>query len=114
MSPKITLTLIAATLLVSCASLEERAPPVDELFIAEANVSGSEIERLREGHKIYTRFCADCHAPRRVDRITARDWQVHIPKMFKKAELYPEEIELVTNYIKTAAGINKQLIAKRP
>ena len=34
--------------------------------------------------------------------------------MFKKAELYPEEIELVTYYIKTAAPINQRLISKRP
>jgi hypothetical protein len=59
-------------------------------------------------------FCTDCHAPRQVDKITANNWKEHIPKMFKKAELYPEEIELVTYYIKTAASINQKLIAKRP
>jgi len=114
MSKRISLMLFGLSLLTGCASLEDRAPPVDNLFIAEAKVSGEEINRLREGHKIYTSFCADCHAPRQVDKITARDWKEHIPKMFKKAELYPEEIELVTYYIKTAAPINQQLIAKRP
>ena len=34
-------------LLTGCVFLEERAPPVDDLFIAEANVSGEEVNRLR-------------------------------------------------------------------
>jgi cytochrome c5 len=111
---RITLALIGLSLLTSCVSIEDRAPPVDDLFLSEARVSASEIDKLREGHKIYMNFCTDCHAPRQVDKITTRNWEEHIPKMFKKAELYPEEIELVTNYIKTAAAINQKLIAKRP
>jgi cytochrome c5 len=116
MSTRITLSLIGLTLLTSCASvpIEQLAPPVDDLFLSEARVSASEIDSLREGRKIYTTFCTDCHAARQVDKITTRNWEEHIPKMFKKAELYPEEIELVTYYIKTAAAINQQLIAKRP
>jgi len=114
MSTRITLTLIGLTLLTSCASIENRAPPVDDLFLSEVKVSASEVDKLREGHRIYMNFCTDCHAPRQVDKITAHNWKEHIPKMFKKAELYPEEIELVTYYIKTAASINQKLIAKRP
>jgi len=114
MSTRITLSIIGLTLLTSCASIDDRAPPVDDLFLSEVSVSASEADKLREGHKVYMTFCTDCHAPRQVDKITTRNWEEHIPKMFKKAELYPEEIELVTYYIKTAAAINQKLIAKRP
>ncbi|HUV22277.1 MAG TPA: hypothetical protein VMZ32_10835, partial [Gammaproteobacteria bacterium] len=71
MSTRITLILIGLTLLTSCASIENRAPPVDDLFLSEVKVSASEVDKLREGHRIYMNFCTDCHAPRQVDKITA-------------------------------------------
>ncbi len=106
--------VVIPLMLFGCATLDERAPPVDDLFLSEAKVSASEAARLREGRTIYVNFCGDCHSPRKVDNISKGDWKEHLPKMFKKAELYPEEIELVTNYIKTAAPINRTLIQKRP
>lgn len=100
--------------LSGCASIEVLAPPVDDLFITEAGVSEPKITQLREGRKVYLEFCTGCHQARQVDEITADNWKRHIPKMFRKAELYPDEIVTLTAYLKTAGPINQSLISKRP
>ena len=107
------LVATSLSLLTSCTSIEVLAPPVDNLFISEANVSASEAAQLRKGRDIYLKFCTRCHDARQVDTITAENWEKHIPKMLKKAKLYPEEIVPLKAYLKTAGPINQNLIVKR-
>ena len=107
------LLVTCLTFLASCTSIEVLAPPVDNLFISEANLSAKEASQLREGREIYLKFCTRCHGPRQVDEITAENWEKHIPKMLKKAQLYPEEIVPLKAYLKTAGPINQSLISKR-
>jgi len=101
------------TFLFGCTAIEVLAPPVDELFITEAKLSAAQTAELKQGREIYLNFCTECHRARQVDDISPRNWKRHIPKMFKKAELYPEEIKLLTAYLKTAGPINQRLIEKR-
>jgi len=96
-----------------CTSIEVLAPPVDNLFISEANVSPQEAMQLQKGRDIYLKFCTRCHDARQVDTITAENWERHIPKMLKNAQLYPEEIIPLKAYLKTAGPINQNLILKR-
>ena len=110
---KKTLPILAAGLLGGCTAIEVLAPPVDDLFISEARVTQSQVAELRAGRQVFMDFCARCHRPPQVDKITADNWENHLPKMFEKAELYPEEIETLTFYLKTAAPINPALIEKR-
>ena len=98
---------------VACTSIEVLAPPVDQLYISEAGISAERAAFLRKGRKIYVNACSTCHDTRQVDDISAKAWKTHIPKMYKKAKLYPEEIEQVSAYIKTSAKINQRLIARR-
>ena len=96
-----------------CTPIEVLAPPVDNLFISEANISAEEAAYLGKGRKTYLKFCTRCHSARQVDEITANNWKKHIPKMLKKAKLYPEEIKPLTAYLKASAKINQKLIARR-
>jgi cytochrome c5 len=107
------LLIIFFFLITSCTSIEVLAPPVDNLFISEANVSVKEAEQLRHGREIYLKFCTRCHAARQVDEISEENWEKHIPKMLKKAQLYPDEIIPLKAYLKTAGPINQSLILKR-
>lgn len=107
------LTVICLAFLAGCTAIEVLAPPVDNLFISEARVSAKQTAQLREGRAIYLKFCTRCHEARQVDKITAKNWKNHIPKMLKKAQLYPEEIIPLKAYLKTAGPINQNLIAKR-
>jgi len=100
-------------LLVGCTSIEVLAPPVDNLFIAEANLSKEETAYLQKGRKIYLDMCQRCHSPRQVDEISAKAWKEHIPKMYKKAKLFPEEQKPLEAYLKAAAPINQRLIVLR-
>lgn len=99
--------------LVSCTSIEVLAPPVDNLFIAQADISSKEAAQLRQGREIYLKFCTRCHGAVQVDEITEENWKEHIPKMLKKAKLYPEEIVPLKAYLKTAGPINQRLIIER-
>ena len=108
--------LVAVAFLVflgGCTAIEVLAPPVDNLFVAEAKLSPEETISLQKGRKIYLNMCQRCHSPRQVDKISAKAWKKHIPKMYKKAKLFPEEQELLEAYLKTAAPINQKLIVLR-
>lgn len=110
---KIILPLLLTVLLGGCTAIEVLAPPVDELFLSEAEVAQSRVAELRAGRQVFMDFCSRCHRPPQVDKITEHNWNNHLPKMFKKAELFPEEIDVLTYYLKTAAPINPALIEKR-
>ena len=110
---KKSLVPLAAVLLGGCTSIEVLAPPVDELFVAEAGVASAQLPHLRAGRQVYMDFCSRCHQPPRVDRIDADDRALHLPRMFAKAELYPQEIALLTAYLEAAAPINPALVEKR-
>ena len=108
--------LVSAAFLVflaGCTAIEVLAPPVDNLFIAEANLSKEETAYLQKGRKIYLNMCQRCHSPRQVDEISAKAWKEHIPKMYKKAKLFPEEQKALEAYLKAAAPINQRLIVLR-
>lgn len=108
------LVLISSLMmLASCTSIEVLAPPVDNLYISEAKITPEETAQLRKGREIYLKFCTRCHDARQVDKITAENWEKHIPKMLKKAQLYPEEIVPLKAYLKSSAKINQRLIALR-
>ena len=96
-----------------CTTIETLAPPVDNLFVSEAKLSPEETISLQKGRKIYLNMCQRCHSPRQVDKISAEAWEKHIPKMYKKAKLFPEEQKLLEAYLKTAAPINQRLIVRR-
>ena len=100
-------------LLVGCTSIEVLAPPVDNLFVSQAKLSPEETISLQKGRKIYLNMCQRCHTARQVDEISAKAWQEHIPKMYKKAKLFPEEQKLLEAYLKTAGPINQKLIVLR-
>ncbi|MCP4432279.1 MAG: hypothetical protein GY806_14985 [Gammaproteobacteria bacterium] len=110
---KNTLIVTCLIFLAGCTPIKVLAPPVDELFIAEANLTEEETNQHRQGREIYLNFCTECHRARQVDNITSAKWKKHVPKMLKKAELYPEEIIPLKAYLKTAGRINQQLIEKR-
>jgi cytochrome c5 len=107
------LSLIFLVILAGCTAIEVLAPPVDRLFISEAKISAKEAAYLAKGRKVYMKFCTRCHSPWQVDQITPKLWKSHVPKMYKKAKLYPEEQKPLEAYIKTAARINQRLIARR-
>lgn len=110
---KYILPTIFFSLLAGCTSIEVLAPPVDNLFISEANITPEKAAELQRGREIYLKFCTRCHDARQVDEITEDNWEKHIPKMLKKAKLYPEEIVPLKAYLKTAGPINQSLIIKR-
>ncbi|VAW50670.1 hypothetical protein MNBD_GAMMA05-2598 [hydrothermal vent metagenome] len=99
--------------LASCTAIEVLAPPVDSLFISEANISATEASRLRKGRDIYLEFCTRCHNAKQVDKISEQNWEKHIPKVLKKTQLNSDEIISLKAYLKTAGPINQSLIKKR-
>lgn len=106
-------SLALLVILGGCTAIEVLAPPVDNLFVSEAKLSQEEAAHLQKGRKIYLNMCQRCHSVRQVDEISAEAWEKHIPKMYKKAKLFPEEQKAVEAYLKAAAPINQRLIMRR-
>lgn len=105
--------LLLGVLVVGCTPIEVLAPPVDQLYVQESGITAKEAAFLKKGRKIYVNACSTCHDTRPVDKISAKAWKEHVPKMHKKAKLYPDEIKQLNAYMKTSAKINKRLIMLR-
>ena len=110
---KIIAPLAFLIFLAGCTAIEVLAPPVDNIFVSEAKLSPEETISLQKGRKIYLNMCQRCHSPRQVDKISAEAWEKHIPKMYKKAKLFPEEQKPLEAYLKAAAPINQRLVVLR-
>ena len=107
------LPVASLVFLGGCTAIEVLAPPVDNLFISEAKISTKDAAYLERGRKIYLNSCSRCHSVNQADEITAQEWEKDVPKMYKKAKLYKNEIAPLEAYLKTAARINQKLIALR-
>jgi len=56
-------------------------------------------DQLAEGSSIYSSKCTTCHKAKIIDDYTEKRWSKVLPNMAKKAELNPNELELVQAYV---------------
>ncbi len=74
-------TLGAALTVISCATIEQLAPPVDGLVLRQATLEQLPPESLRGGRSIYITQCAQCHRPEPIGRYTEGQWKKILPRM---------------------------------
>jgi len=98
-----------ACLLLGCQSLpflgdsqgvpvQVAAPPVERLSAPREQAA-----RLETGRAIYLSSCTKCHQAKAIYAYTAENWSGKIiPKMAKKAQLQPEETEMLRAYVLAA------------
>ncbi|MBT8207716.1 MAG: hypothetical protein KJO18_05525 [Acidimicrobiia bacterium] len=101
MIPRTTLIggVLLASLVVGCATIEQLAPPVDQVLLGAATVDDDSIAMLQDGRDVYITRCARCHSPEPVTAYTREEWQTILPRMVEEAGLSAEERLSVGEYI---------------
>jgi mono/diheme cytochrome c family protein len=95
-----TAAAIAALLaVISCATIEELAPPVGALALREGESMGIPAENLERGRTIYITQCARCHSPEPVAGFTEARWRETIPRMSHEAMLTQQQTADVRDYV---------------
>ena len=82
-----------------CATLDQLAPPVEQIVVRTDQADEQRLIRLRLGREIYVTGCARCHSPEAVTAYAPERWQVILPRMAEKAGLSAEERLVVTEYV---------------
>lgn len=93
--------LLVSLLIVSCATIEELAPPVDEVAVNLAISSGLDPALAARGRTIYITACVRCHSPESVVRYDLSYWQNDIlPDMAERSKLSESDTQALEAYIK--------------
>lgn len=86
------------------SAFEERtAPPVTPAFLAAAGTSTS-AQSLKEGHKLYTARCTECHDLELVDSRGPDGWQKAVSGMARRANLTSAEQARILDYLGAAVN----------
>jgi hypothetical protein len=99
-------------LFISCISLDELAPPVNEPFIKLSQASSSEVPNLKKGRYLYISRCGSCHALDPVNSHSYQEWTKIIKEegMAEKSKLNGSELNQVLLYLKKVEPISADLI----
>lgn len=87
--------------ILSCATIEELAPLVDEAAMNLAISSGIDSSMAAQGRTIYVTACVRCHSPEAVVRYDLVRWQTKIlPDMYERTKLNEADRQALEAYIK--------------
>jgi mono/diheme cytochrome c family protein len=93
-------------LILGCASIATRVPPVTPELAAAAAVRGIDPAALSRGRELYLARCTRCHGPVAVAGRTPRQWQAVLPAMTAKSRLTEGETADLTAYIGTVGDLS--------
>ncbi len=91
--------IVLTRVVVGCATIDELAPPVDEVMLSTAELNDQSLAMLQDGRDLYITRCARCHSPESVTAYTPEQWSTILPRMAEKAGLSVEERLGVKEYI---------------
>lgn len=91
------------TLLLSCGSIEEFAPPIREgVLTSVSSAANSTLVELQEGRGIYLDECISCHAARPIDDYSLVEWDAILKRMNPESNLSASEATVLRKYIRVA------------
>lgn len=88
--------------LMSCATLEQLAPPVDPMLVELGAIGTPDIAALTHGREVYLTNCIRCHGPEPVARYSLHRWPSIIDRMAKRTKLKVDEEADVLAYVLAA------------
>lgn len=95
------------SVVVGCATIDQLAPPVDEIMRSTAEFDDQTLAMLADGRHLYITNCARCHSPEAVTSYTNEQWTKILPRMTEKAGLSVRERLAVTEYVKAALAAHE-------
>ena len=91
--------VLLTSMVVGCATIDQLAPPVDEVMLRTAELDDQSLALLRGGRDLYITVCARCHSPEAVTGYTRGQWSSILPRMAEEARLSARERLAVTEYV---------------
>lgn len=93
--------LLFSMFILSCATIEELAPPVNETAANLAISTGIDPNQAARGRTIYITSCVRCHSPEPIARYDLVRWQTKIlPDMAERTKLSESDTQALVAYIK--------------
>ena len=96
-------------LVVGCATIDQLAPPVDEVFITAVEGDDGSTSILRSGRHVYVTSCARCHSPEAVTSYSRDQWRAIMPRMADEAGLSVDERDAVTAYVMAVLTVHERV-----
>ena len=97
---RLTILLLFSLFILSCATIEELAPPVNETATNLAISTGIDPNQAARGRTIYITSCVRCHSPEPVVRYDLVRWQTDIlPDMAERTKLNESDTQALEAYI---------------
>ena len=100
--------ILLTSVVVGCATIDQLAPPVDEIMLATAELDDQSLAMLRDGRDLYITRCARCHSPESVTAYTRDQWSTILPRMTEKAGHSVEERIAVKEYIMAVLTVHER------
>lgn len=98
---RLVMVLLLSLFVLSCETIEELAPPVDEVAVKLAISSSIDPTLAARGRTIYITSCVHCHSPEPVVRYNLANWQNNIlPDMAERSKLSEADTQALGEYIK--------------
>jgi len=92
--------LMAAVLIIGCATVSNLQPKENELAIMQQKVPGINLEDAQHGFQLYKTNCSGCHSLHSPNAYTISGWQKVLPEMMGRAKMTSEkDISLLKNYL---------------
>ncbi len=93
--------LLMSLLILSCETIDELAPPVNEAVVNLAISRNIDPTLAARGRTIYITLCVHCHSPEPVTRYDLVRWQTDIlPDMTVRTKLSEADAQALEAYIK--------------
>ena len=109
-------TTFLCILVIGCMSLEEMAPPVDEVFIALAGQR--DIAALERGREVYFNRCIGCHSIEPIGDYTVDEWRIIMAEMAPEAKLNETQTADLMSYLSASTlvidGLRRQALQNAP
>jgi mono/diheme cytochrome c family protein len=97
------LIVAAALVLVpGCMTIDELAPPVDQILAGGGEDDGLRASTLERGRRIYLTKCVACHSPEPINRYALDRWPAIITDMAERSRLVGSEEDDVRAYVEAA------------
>ncbi len=100
--------------LVSCATLEQLAPPVDPMLVELGTIGPPDIAALTHGREIYLTNCVRCHGPEPVARYPLHRWTSIIDRMATRAKLKVDQEADVLAYVLAVRRASDSMMMPQP
>jgi cytochrome c553 len=96
---------------VGCATIEQLAPPVEQVAPAPGQLDDTTALALQHGRDLYLTKCVRCHRPLPITAYGSDQWRLILPRMATEARLSDDEHRALAAYINAVRAASERVAA---